>query len=161
MNTIWTRHFLDSIVPVPFISFDNKRILDFGTGGGLPGIPIAILYPKADMSLLDSRKKKIGAIQIVAQQLQCTNCSFFSCRIEEMGDQYTESFDIIVCRSVKMIPKYKKIVLNLLKPGGKLILYKSKNIDDIAIFNNAIIHDKSTEQLGERKIIEIVKDTTL
>jgi len=61
---IWTQHFLDSLLSVKHVNYSGKAILDFGTGGGLPGIPLAIAYPNASVTLLDSRKKKDSGTQI-------------------------------------------------------------------------------------------------
>jgi len=57
-ENIWTQHFLDSLLSVKHVNFSGKNILDFGTGGGLPGIPLAIVYPNSSVTLLDSRKKR-------------------------------------------------------------------------------------------------------
>ena len=55
---IWTQHFLDSILSIDCVDFKAKNILDVGTGGGFPGIPLAILFPDAHVTLLDSTRKK-------------------------------------------------------------------------------------------------------
>ena len=51
----WTIHFLDSLLPLEIFDFSGKRVLDFGSGGGLPGIPLKILFPSAEIYLLESR----------------------------------------------------------------------------------------------------------
>jgi len=57
-DDIWTLHFLDSILSISCVDFKGKKILDFGTGGGFPGIPLASMYPDAHVTLLDSTKKE-------------------------------------------------------------------------------------------------------
>lgn len=157
-DDIWTLHFLDSLLSVKFVDFSGKSILDFGTGGGLPGIPLAITYPDSSLTLLDSRKKKILALKDATQALEIQNCTFLDLRIEEVPAHYTHSFDIIVSRSVRMLPEFKKPLMNLLKEDGKLVLYKSQLLDDVELFKNPVIFDASSELIGVRKIVVINKN---
>ncbi len=153
----WTTHFLDSILPIRDIDFSNKKILDFGTGGGLPGIPIKLLYPDSIVFLLDSKQKKINSIKNIVKRLDLKECFTIVSRLEEMEADWNNFFDIIVCRSVKILPKYKIKMFDLLKNDGKIILYKSRKLDDVTQFGKVKIYDVSRPEIGERKIIEIVK----
>lgn len=156
-DEIWTQHFLDSLLTVRYVDFSDKSILDFGTGGGFPGIPLAIVYPNASVTLLDSRKKKIQTLRSAVDVLQLTNCSFLDVRIEEITDKLYDSFDIIVSRSVKMLPEFRKPLMGLLKIKGMLVLYKSRILDDVALFETPAIIDASNPFIGERKIVIITK----
>jgi len=154
---IWITHFLDSLLSVKHVNFGRQKILDFGTGGGLPGIPLAVIFGDASITLLDSRKKKIEAVKRAALHLDLKKCDFWSERLEELPPACNGKFDLIVSRSVKIEPAFKNKLLNLLKPEGKLVLYKSRNLEDIEQFKNVQIYDTSLPQLGERKIIIISK----
>ncbi len=154
----WTVHFLDSILPVGLFDFAGKKILDFGTGGGLPGIPLKLLYPTSEMYLLDSTRKKIQAVKNIVKKLDLKECFTNVSRLEDLDGKWDEYFDFIVCRSVKILPKYKKIMFRLLQDNGRIILYKSRKLDDVLQFKNYKIHDISQPVLGERKIIEIKKE---
>jgi len=168
-DDIWTVHFLDSLLPAAYVDFRGRGVLDFGTGGGLPGIPLAIVFADARVTLLDSRKKKIAAVRGAAESLGLANCGFLDCRLEEMGGcnrrrddsggdgDDVSAFDLIVSRSVKIEPACKPVLLNLLKPGGKLVLYKSRILDDVRLFENAEIFDAGGAVLGERKIVVVTK----
>ncbi len=153
----WTRHFLDSLLPSKILDFSNKKILDFGTGGGLPGIPLNLVFPDSEVYLLDSIIKKINAVKNIIKILDLSSCFTIVSRLEDLENKWFGSFDIIVCRSVKILPKYKRVLFKLIKNNGKIILYKSKLIDDIGQFRKRHIHDVSHPAIGERKIIEIIK----
>ena len=154
----WTVHFLDSILPVGLFDFAGKKILDFGTGGGLPGIPLKLLYPTSEMYLLDSTKKKILIVKNIVKKLDLKECFTIVSRLEDLDRKWDSYFDFIVCRSVKILPRYKKIMFRLLRNNGRIILYKSRKLDDVQQFKNYKIHDASQLVLGERKIIEIKKE---
>ena len=154
----WTVHFLDSILLVGLFDFVGKKILDFGTGGGLPGIPLKLLYPTSEMYLLDSTQKKMQAVKNIVKKLDLKECFTIVSRLEDLDEKWEEYFDFIVCRSVKILPKYKKIMFRLLQNNGRIILYKSRKLDDVLQFKNYKIHDISQPVLGERKIIEIKKE---
>ncbi len=156
-DEIWTQHLLDSLLSIKHVDFSGKNILDFGTGGGFPGIPLAIVYPNASVTLLDSRKKKIQALRSAVDVLHLSNCSFLDIRIEEITEKLNDSFDVIVSRSVKMLPEFRKPLMRLLKKKGVLVLYKSRILDDVAFFETPKIIDASNPLIGERKIVIITK----
>ncbi len=153
LEDIWTTHFLDSLLPYKLIDSKKKRILDFGTGGGLPGIPMAIIYPNMQVNLLDGTKKKILVINEMIEILQLANVDTIWTRIEEYNT--INKYDYIICRSVKILPTFKEPLMNVLSPKGKIILYKSKILDDVTQFESYKMNDFSNEILGTRNIIEI------
>jgi 16S rRNA (guanine527-N7)-methyltransferase len=156
-DTVWTLHFLDSILSAGCVDYRSKRIIDIGTGGGFPGVPLAILYPDAQVTLLDSTRKKILAIQEGVEKTGLTNCAYLDVRLEEVPRKYHGTFDIAVCRSVRILPEYKRHLLALLKNDGCIVLYKSRDLDDTKIFTGFTVTDVSSPLIGERKIIIIPK----
>ena len=153
----WTLHILDSILPASFFNFSGLRILDFGSGGGLPGIPLKLLFPSCQIYLLDSINKKMLAVKNIIKSLDVQECFTIVSRLEDMEEKWDNYFDLIVCRSVKILPKYKKKMLSLLKNKGKILLYKSRLLEDADLFKNIQIHTVDHSMIGERKIVEITK----
>lgn len=153
LEEIWTTHFYDSLLPHKLIDSKKKRMLDFGTGGGLPGIPMAIVFPNMQVNLLDGTKKKIMAINEMVEILELSNVDTLWTRIEDYNT--INKYDYIICRSVKIIPQFKQPLMNVLSHKGKIILYKSKILDDIVQFEKYKINNFSNEILGTRNIVEI------
>lgn len=97
MDAFYTRHVLHSLGLAKVMRFvDGSKVLDIGTGGGFPGIPLAILYPNVDFTLVDSIGKKIKVVQEVAQDLGLTNVSAHHQRAEQVKGK----FDFVVSRAV-------------------------------------------------------------
>jgi 16S rRNA (guanine527-N7)-methyltransferase len=153
----WILHFLDSLLPADFHDFSGQKILDFGTGGGLPGIPLKLAFPTSQVYLLDSIHKKISALKNIIKVLDLPECFTIVSRLEDLEEKWNGFFDVIVCRSVKVLPKYKRKMLSLLKKDGRILLYKSKLLDDAEVFDQVKIHQLNFPEIGERKIVEIWK----
>ena len=99
----YERHVLHALAISKVISFNKgARILDIGTGGGFPGIPLAILYPECSFLLVDSIGKKIKVVQEVSQAIGLTNIR----ALHERAENVQEQFDFIVSRAVTAMPKF-------------------------------------------------------
>ena len=121
------RHVLHSIGIAKIITFaSGSEILDVGTGGGFPGIPLAIMFPETEFLLIDSIGKKIKVVNEVSQALQLQNVKTLHTRAEEVN----RKFDFVVSRAVTALPEFMKWV------SGKI---KSKNINEL---NNGILYLK-------------------
>ncbi len=162
-DDIWTRHFCDSLLPVSLgYDFSGKITLDLGTGGGLPGICLAILYRQGKFVLLDSREKKILELKSLIKKLDLKNCYPIHNRLEEIkwglpvkGLPNIDGIDIIVCRSVKITGKLLKRMRRIIKKGGYILLYKGKEVDESWLLKEARAIHYSKEIWGNRTILQI------
>lgn len=107
------------------------RILDLGTGGGFPLLPLAICLPHYHCTGVDSVQKKISAVERIAQAMELSNVSLISGRAEELGrdPEHREQYDIVTCRAVAEINVLIEYAAPFLKIGGHLLLWKSTTID--------------------------------
>ncbi|MDR0824536.1 MAG: 16S rRNA (guanine(527)-N(7))-methyltransferase RsmG [Prevotella sp.] len=132
IENLYTHHVLHSLAIAKLIQFtDGTRIIDVGTGGGFPGVPLAILFPKCDFLLVDSIGKKIRVATEVSDAIGLKNIQFRHCRAEEVK----EKFDFVVSRAVMPLPDLVKIIRkNISKeqhnalPNG-LICLKGGNLE--------------------------------
>lgn len=111
---------------------NGARIMDVGTGGGFPGIIMAICYPQAHFTLIDSIGKKIAVVQDLADKLGLKNVDARQCRAEEVKKQY----DFITGRAVKNLPEYFSWIKNNLRRGERhsipngVLYWKGGDLDD-------------------------------
>lgn len=116
-------HILDSLAILPFVTGD--KIIDVGTGAGLPGIPLAIFMPRVQFTLLDSNSKKTRFVQQVVLELQLNNVEVVHGRVENLG-RYAD-YDAVLSRAFASLSDTMNLVEHLLQPAGVLIAMKGKN----------------------------------
>lgn len=135
------------------------RLLDLGTGGGFPGIVIAIHFPETETTLVDSIRKKINAVTDITARLGLKNTRAVCSRAEELAKQheYRNYFDCITARSVAPLDELAKWSLDLLKPRGKLITLKGGDIDDEACKTMVLrfVTEVSIFEHGDRKMVVV------
>jgi 16S rRNA (guanine527-N7)-methyltransferase len=108
---LYVRHVLHSLAIYKFLQFKpGSRILDVGSGGGFPGIPLAIMQPESEFKLVDSIGKKMKVAGSIAASLDLKNVSVQQIRAEKLK----ERFDFIVSRAVMQLPKFVKLTMKLL-----------------------------------------------
>ncbi|MDY0177924.1 MAG: 16S rRNA (guanine(527)-N(7))-methyltransferase RsmG [Bacilli bacterium] len=107
--------------------FENKTVLDFGSGAGFPGFVIAILFPTSDVTLLDATKKKTEHLKKIAQELNLTNVKVVNARGEEFANTHREHYDYVIARAVAPLNILIELTAPLVKVGGELIAMKGKN----------------------------------
>ncbi len=138
-DNFYERHVLHSLGIAKIQKFeDNSDILDIGTGGGFPGIPLAILYPNCNFLLVDSIGKKIKVVQEVAKTLNLTNVT----AIHERAEHINQQFDFIVSRAVTAMPAFLKWTKDK---------FKKKSVHDL---KNGILYLKGGDLTEEMKAVK-------
>ena len=151
IDNLEINHILHSLSIVKIVSFkDSTSVLDVGTGGGLPGIPLAIFFPKVNFTLIDSIGKKIKVVKSICSELSINNVNAINDRVENHLDGY----DFILSRAVTRMDNFHKLVYknfrydssNKIKNGiislkggdldEELKDFKKKNIYDINEYFN-------------------------
>lgn len=134
-ETVRIKHFEDSLAIKKlqdYIDLDSELdMVDVGSGGGFPGLPIAIEYPKLKLLAVDSIGKKLSFIELLAAKLGILNrVSTAKARAEELGrdPEKREKFDLAITRAVAKMSIVSEYCLPLVKVGGYFVAYKAKNI---------------------------------
>ena len=113
-------HLLDCLAVVPYVS--GAHVLDAGSGAGLPGIPLAVAKPDAEVVLLDSNHKRAAFLKQAVAELQLRNASVVCERVESWHP--AEKFDCIISRALAEIAEFVILTKHLLAPGGVLAAMK-------------------------------------
>lgn len=166
---LWEKHVFDSLAIENFFGkFDTskiKTILDIGTGGGFPSIPIAITYPHLKVTALDSIAKKIRAVQTIKDKLNIENLEPICTRVENLDAK----FDMITSRAVSSLKNICEYALPKLKKGGYFVAYKSRKTPQeieeansiLKKYNSKIVdiieYSLPLEENHERNLIVILK----
>jgi len=129
-HDIAIKHFIDSITAVSQIP-EKASVLDVGTGGGFPGIPIKVIRPDAYVTLADSSRKKVSFLKNVIRGLQLKSIEAFHCRIElfTLAIHLQKPFDVIVCRAFSSLKQFIRIALPLLSEKGVIIALKGDAVE--------------------------------
>jgi len=130
---IFIKHFLDSILLLDKDNWNSsKKIIDIGTGGGFPGLPLKIVNDNFKVTLLDSLRKRIDFLQEVVNNLNLSDVDLIHGRAEDFGrdNQYREQYDICVSRAVAPLNVLSEYCMPFVKVGGYFAAYKSENISE-------------------------------
>ena len=128
---VYLKHFYDSIAPIlqGLIANQPIRLLDIGAGAGFPSLPMKILYPQLDVSIIDSLNKRINFLQLLAEELGLEGVHFYHGRAEDFAQdkKFRAQFDIVTARAVARMQVLSELTIPYLKVGGKLLALKASN----------------------------------
>lgn len=125
------KHIVDSLLILPFHLFDHgQTVLDLGTGGGFPGLALAITHPTLRFTLVDATEKKIRAVEAMAKELGLKNVRCIAGRAEELARKrdLREHFDVVVARAMAGFPTLLEYALPFVKVGGQFVAYQGPEL---------------------------------
>lgn len=159
-NEIIIKHFLDSTMISKYHDFSNvKSMIDIGTGGGFPGVPLKILYPDMKVTLVDSLNKRINFLNDLTKKLGLNNIEAIHARSEELShnEDYREQYDLCVSRAVAYLNTLSEYCIPFVKEGGYFIPLKKDELDEeLEISKNAVkVLGGSIEKIEKYKLDEI------
>ncbi|ATA68810.1 16S rRNA (guanine(527)-N(7))-methyltransferase RsmG [Capnocytophaga cynodegmi] len=165
VDSFYERHVLHSLAIAKIVSFlADSEILDVGTGGGFPGVPLAILFPQTKFTLVDSIGKKIKVVEEVCKELDIKNVTAINSRAEQID----KKFDFIVSRAVTQMPEFVKWVRGKIKKSSKhsldngiLYLKGGDLTEELASFKNIQLYEISnffSEEFFETKKVVYLKN---
>ena len=134
-NTVYLKHFYDSLTIVKGINLNNQYMLDIGTGAGFPGLVLKIFFPALKIDLLDATEKKCQFLKLVINKLNLKNINVINARAEEYAIKNRNKYDIVTSRAVAPLKHLLEYSIPTLKINGTFIALKSniekelKNID--------------------------------
>lgn len=167
IDELYIRHVLHALSLAKFANFTHCRtVLDVGTGGGFPGIPLAILFPEIQFHLVDSIGKKIRVVQDIASNLGLANVKAEQYRAEQIRDKY----DMVTCRAVTQLSDFFGWIQKNLKPDSEVACLKGGELqEELAAFRQQYrnmqiqvhdIHDVIPLPFFETKKVIILKRKT-
>ena len=132
------KHFVDSLAALPYLK-DGAKVADVGTGAGFPAIPLLIMNPTLDLTLVDSLNKRLLFLEEVLKTLDL-RATCVHARAEDFGQDPLRrgAFDATVSRAVASLPVLLELTVPLLKVGGKAYCYKGDVTDELPAAKNAL-----------------------
>lgn len=128
---VYLKHFYDSIAPIiqGLIPNETIKLLDIGAGAGFPSLPMKILYPQLDVTIIDSLNKRINFLQLLAQELNLSGVHFYHGRAEDLAQDknFRAQYDFVTARAVARMQVLSELTIPYLKVGGKLLALKASN----------------------------------
>lgn len=142
-HEVYLKHFYDSIAPILQDHIPNKplRLLDIGAGAGFPSLPMKILYPQLDVTIIDSLNKRINFLHLLTEELGLKNVHFHHGRAEDFAQnkEFRAQFDLVTARAVARMQILSELTIPYLKLNGKLIALKASSAEDeLAQAQNAL-----------------------
>ena len=128
---VFLLHFYDSLIFSKYIDLNNKKLCDFGTGAGFPGMVLALLNSSLEVTLIESNQKKCTFLNEIKEKLSLNNVNIVCDRVENYATNNREIFDIVTCRAVTSIPIIIELSTSLIKVDGILAPLKTDCKEEI------------------------------
>jgi len=169
---IFIKHFLDSLTLIPFITVPDGRLLDIGTGGGFPGIPLKIALKSLNVTLVEASRKKVSFLKSMNRLLKLNDIQVLQERVECRlhKEQYRNRVDIVVSRAALKLPEYLRFGKELVSSHGVIIAMKGakdqleldeiqEHLDNMGL-SLAEVHSLTLPLTGEFRAILMFKHSS-
>ena len=133
-DEVYLKHFYDSLAPIlqGYILNEPISLLDIGAGAGFPSLPMKILFPQLEVTIIDSLNKRIQFLHLLAEDLGLKGVHFYHGRAEDFAQdkQFRAQFDLVTARAVARMQVLSELTIPFLKVGGRLIALKASSAED-------------------------------
>lgn len=146
---IFLKHFYDSLCLAKAVDLNDKKICDFGTGAGFPGMVIAIVFNNSNITLIESNSKKVMFLNEVKKELKLKNVEIVNDRTENYARMNREIYDIVTCRAVSALSIILELSVAILKVNGLFVPLKA-NVEEELLKSKEIIN-RLNYKLEEKK----------
>ena len=134
LEEVYLKHFYDSLAPIleGVIEDKEQNILDIGAGAGFPSLPMKILFPKLQVTIIDSLNKRIQFLNLLSQELGLEGVAFYHGRAEDLGQDknFRAQFDLVTARAVARMQILAELTIPFLKLQGRLIALKASHAEE-------------------------------
>lgn len=131
---VYLKHFYDSLAPIlqGYVLNEPISLLDIGAGAGFPSLPMKILFPQLEVTIIDSLNKRIQFLHLLAEDLGLEGVHFYHGRAEDFAQdkQFRAQFDLVTARAVARMQILSELTIPFLKVGGRLIALKASSAED-------------------------------
>ncbi len=163
---VYIKHFLDSLYATKAIDFKDQSICDIGSGAGFPGIPLKILYPELQLTIIDALNKRINFLDLLCDKLEIESNNVHA-RAEEYIKEKRESYDVVFARAVARLNILSELCIPYVKCNGYFLALKGNNTEELDEGKKAIsilggtvedvISYSLPEDMGDRSILKVKK----
>lgn len=133
-DEVYLKHFYDSLAPIlqGYVLNEPISLLDIGAGAGFPSLPMKILFPQLEVTIIDSLNKRIQFLHLLAEDLGLEGVHFYHGRAEDFAQdkQFRARFDLVTARAVARMQVLSELTIPFLKVGGRLIALKASSAED-------------------------------
>jgi 16S rRNA (guanine527-N7)-methyltransferase len=154
----WVKHVFDSLTLLPYVvSAEATHVIDVGSGGGLPGVPLAIVLPEVDFTLLEATGKKADFLRDMAERMDLANVDVINDRAETIAhdrENHREQYDLVVARAVGRLVVLAELAVPLVRVGGHVAAIKG------AKASNEIEEAAEALRLLHSRVVEATRTPT-
>jgi 16S rRNA (guanine527-N7)-methyltransferase len=148
---VYQKHFEDSLSIVQFLENTEAKVIDVGTGGGFPALPLAIVLPQITITAIDGTGKKIKFVELAKKELGLSNLNPITARAEELAhdENHREQYDMAISRALAELKALLEYTCAFVKPNGFIIAFKKQGIEEEIAMAQGAMHELSLKLIQQ------------